>query len=59
MTDPRALLDFVAALQHREELPVNERLKRDAESQRKMREKVDAILKQWRPYREEDNGPDI
>lgn len=48
MTDPRALLDFVAALQHHEELPVRERLRQDAIAQAEMARRVDEILKRRR-----------
>lgn len=55
MTDPRALLDFVAALQHHEELPVRERLRQDAIAQAEMRRRVNEILSQRRKH-EISNG---
>ncbi len=52
MTDPRALLDFVAALQRREELPVRERLRQDAESRRKVNAEVDEIFRELKEKRD-------
>ena len=48
MTDPRILLDFVAALQRRDELPVRERLAQDAKRRAEMNAKVDEILRRRR-----------
>ncbi len=48
MIDTRLMLDFLAAIQRRNELPVRERLRQDAIAQAEMRRRVDEILSQRR-----------
>ena len=53
-----AMLGVIEALAQMkaQHTPIRERLRQDAIAQAEMRRKVDEILKQWRPYREKNNG---